>query len=105
MAYFMLLTSANNKKWEEEDMVLVEKSSKINSLKYDLEKYPALGSNKEPYVAKIELEFTTQKSKDAREFHDSLLKGIGLVNPSSEITWDVNQDNYKTTFYLKILTP
>jgi len=70
-------------------------------LHYALVKYPKLGEKLEPYQAKVELEFNAPSPTVAREFHDSLLKGDPLVNSKQEVTWNVSQNLYKTSFYLR----
>lgn len=77
------------------------KEAELISFSYTLEKYPNINAKNEPYLVKIEIEFKTKIPSIARNFYDSVLKGEGLVNPKEEITWDVGNDSYKTSFYLK----
>jgi len=79
--------------------------SEIINFSYSLEKYPSIFSKNEPYLAKVEVEFKTKIPAIARGFYDSLMKGDGLVNNKEEITWDVGNDCYKTSFYLKCQKP
>jgi type IV pilus assembly protein PilM len=77
----------------------------IKKIHYSLVKYPLLGKTNIPYQVKVELEFISASPTLAREFHDSLLKGEGLVNPGHEIAWNVNENRYSTTFILKDCPP
>lgn len=79
------------------------KEAEILSCNYELQKYPNINEKKEPYLVKVELEFKTTAPSIARSFYDSLMKGEGLVDPKEEITWEVLNDHYKTSFYLKNL--
>ncbi|EKD28044.1 MAG: hypothetical protein ACD_79C00456G0004, partial [uncultured bacterium] len=81
------------------------KAAEILYFNYDLEKYPNVTEKKEPYIVKVELEFKTKTPAIARCFYDSLTKGEGLVDPGDEITWEVLNDHYKTSFYLKSDNP
>lgn len=73
----------------------------IIHLHYTLVKYPKLGESVEPYQAKVELEFNAPTPTIAREFHESLLKTDPLVNTKQEISWNVSQNHYKVSFYLR----
>ncbi len=75
----------------------------IKSVRYQLYKYPKLGESKDPYLARVELEFTSTSARLAREFHDALLKGDRLVNPKKEIKWVSQSGTYFTSFELQPL--
>lgn len=45
---------------------------------------------------KVDLEFTAESPTVAREFHDMLLN-----EKLKDVTWNVSQDKYKTSFYLR----
>jgi len=77
------------------------KQAEIIFFNYSLDEYPNVFSKNNPYVAKVELEFKTKTPAIARSFYDSLLKGEGYANPNLEITWEVENNSYKTSFYLK----
>lgn len=77
----------------------------IQALHYQLEKFPQIGAMKEPYLAKIEMEFQVQSGIHARKFHEALLKGDDFVDPDQEITWEVLDQGYRTSFYLKNRRP
>ena len=47
------------------------------------------------------LKFQTKNLLFARKILEMLLKGDKLINEKKEISWDVDQNNYKTSFYLK----
>jgi hypothetical protein len=76
-------------------------NAEVISFNYELEKHPNIYSKSEPYIAKIEIEFKTKIPAIARSFYDSLIKGEGLVNPNETINWEVGNNYYKTSFYLK----
>lgn len=77
------------------------KNTEIISFNYELEQYPNVKERNSPYTGKIELEFKTKTPAAARCFYDSLIQGEGLVDPKEGITWDVGDNHYKTSFYLK----
>lgn len=73
----------------------------IRYIKYQITKHPKLSSPNILPVGKVDLEFTCSSSKMVREFHDSLLKGGLIVDPKKEITWDVKESIYRTSFFLR----
>lgn len=73
----------------------------IHEVRYFLERYPKANSGKEPFLAKVELEFSFQSAMNARRFHELLRKGDALVNPNLDITWEALQNSVRTSFYLK----
>jgi type IV pilus assembly protein PilM len=73
----------------------------IKRVHYSLVKYPVLNKSNVPYQAKVDLEFTSSSPTLAREFHEALLKGEGLVNAKQEILWNMRENTYHTSFYLK----
>jgi type IV pilus assembly protein PilM len=72
----------------------------IKSLHYSLTKYPKIGEASTPYLAQLELEFSSQTPRTARDFHDELLKGDQIVNPKKEIKWQTQNQKYQTAFEL-----
>ncbi len=77
----------------------------LRELKYRLVKFPKIGSPKEPYQAKVELEFQFKSAMNARRFHEALLEGDSQVDPRLEITWDALNEGYRTSFFLKNRSP
>ena len=73
----------------------------IRELHYELVQFPKIGASQEAYLGKVEIEFQFKEVLNARKFHDSLLKGDSLVNGDLEISWDVLNDSYRTSFFLK----
>jgi type IV pilus assembly protein PilM len=73
----------------------------IREIRYQLVQFPKIGSSKEPYLAKVELEFEVKGAIYARKFHEALLKGDHYVDPHLEITWEALSHSYRTSFYLK----
>lgn len=72
----------------------------IQQIHYQLCEFPHLGSSKEPYRTKLELEFQAQSPLDARKFHEFLLKGEKWVD-GEEISWETFNEGYRTSFFLK----
>jgi hypothetical protein len=54
-----------------------------------------------PTSAKVDLEFKAPSPTVARAFHELLSRGDSFIDSKKEITWNVTQDRYKTSFYLK----
>ncbi|MBU6446114.1 MAG: hypothetical protein KGQ49_01795 [Verrucomicrobia bacterium] len=77
----------------------------LQEIRVQLVKYPTLRSPNDPYLEKVELEFRFQSMMTARRFHEALREGDDKVNPNLEISWDVLQDGYRTSFYLKNRSP
>ena len=77
----------------------------VKDLRYQLVSYPKIDHPKEPYLAKVEIEFKFESAMNARKFHEALRKGDDLVNPNLEISWDALSDGYRTSFFLKNRSP
>ncbi len=73
----------------------------IKEVRYELAKCPKIGSPTEPYLAKVQLKFTSSSPQGARLFREILQKGDKLVDSKREITWDVQQNTFTTSFFLK----
>ena len=74
----------------------------IQKMTYSFVQYPTIDQPKKHYQLKIELEFTTTNTQVARAFHDRLLSPQNdLIDLKSEVKWNVSQDVYKTTFFIK----
>jgi len=73
----------------------------IKNFRYNLVKCAKIEAKNEGYEAKIDLEFTTNSPRLAREFHDALLSGDRLVNAKKEIKWQAQQNSYFTSFFVK----
>jgi type IV pilus assembly protein PilM len=73
----------------------------IKSFDYALTKYPKLPATQEAYQAKVDLEFTSSSPRFARDFHEALMKDASMVNTKLEISWNVNHNLYRTSFFLK----
>ncbi len=83
---------------------ILKGNSEIINIKYDLVQYPKIENFKSPYKAKVELQIKIPSSTIARQFHDILIKGDELADQNAELTWDVADDFYTTSFYLKPIT-
>lgn len=68
---------------------------------YSVVKRPELTRKEDKYQTKVELEFTTETPRLAREFHDALIAPNEMVDPKGEIKWSTSKGAYKTSFYLK----
>lgn len=77
----------------------------IDTIHYQLVQCPRIGAMKEPYLAKVKLEFQVEETTHARRIHEALLKGDALVDPSKELHWEALNDSYRTTFFLKNRSP
>ena len=73
----------------------------IESLTYSMVKRPEPTKKQEKYQVKVELEFSSQIPKMAREFHDALIAPNAIVDPKGEIKWSSSRDRYRTSFFLK----
>ncbi len=72
----------------------------IKSLHYSLTKYPKIGESSSPYTAQLELEFSAQTPRSARDFHEALLKGDQIVNAKKDVKWQTQNQTYQTSFEL-----
>lgn len=72
----------------------------IKSLHYSLIKYPKIGEPAAPYLAQVDVEFTSLTPRVARDFHEALLKGDQIVNAKKEIKWQTQNQTYYVSFEL-----
>jgi len=77
----------------------------IKSFQYSMAKRPETKKRNEKYRVKVEIEFTTNTPKLAREFHDALIAPNDIVDPKGEVKWNTSRDVYRTSFYLKNRPP
>lgn len=80
---------------------LPQQPLQIESFNYSLVKRPEKNKPQEKYQVKIEMEFTSQTPKQAREFHDALIEPNDFVDPKGEVKWNTSHGRYRTSFYLK----
>jgi Tfp pilus assembly PilM family ATPase len=73
----------------------------IKNIHYEMIKHPKLSGKTEQPLIKIELEFSSPSSRVARDFHDALVKGDSIVDEKKEITWNVKDSLFKTSFFVK----
>ena len=76
-------------------------SVQLTSFSYKMMKRPEFNKKKEVYQVKVELEFTTNTPKNAREFHDALVAPNDFVDPAGEIKWSSERGKYRISFFLK----
>jgi type IV pilus assembly protein PilM len=72
----------------------------IKSMRYSLIKYPKIGDASSPYLAQMEVEFTSTAPRAARDFHEALLKGDQIVNAKKEVKWQTQNQTYHASFEL-----
>src|ERR1700722_842441 len=72
----------------------------IKSLQYSLVKYPHIGDPSSPYAAQVALEFSSLIPRNARDFHEALLKGDQIVNAKKEVKWQTQNQSYYASFEL-----
>ncbi len=72
----------------------------IKSFHYSLTKYPKIGDPSAPYTGQVELEFSSQVPRSARDFHEALLKGDQIVNAKKDVKWQTQNQTYYTSFEL-----
>lgn len=89
---------------------VVEKDSKtqemrplleLENLSYTMLKRPEQNKKLERYQVKVELEFSAETPKAAREFHDALIAPNAMVDPKGEVKWSTNRGLYRASFFLK----
>lgn len=73
----------------------------LENFSYSIVKRPELTKKQERYQARVEMEFSTDTPKSAREFHDALIAPNPMIDPKGEVKWNTNRGLYKATFYLK----
>jgi hypothetical protein len=76
----------------------------IESVRYQLVKFPKIGATSDPYLAHVELDFSFKSAMNARKFHEALRTGDAWVDPDQEITWDTVGSAYRTTFFFPSLS-
>lgn len=74
---------------------------KIDNFNYTMVKRPQQGKKQEKYQVKIDVEFTSETPKWAREFHDALITPNDWIDPKGEVKWNSSRGKYKTSFFLK----
>lgn len=73
----------------------------LENLTYTMLKRPEQTKKQEKYQVKVELEFSSQTPKAAREFHDALIAPNAMVDPKGEVKWSTNRGLYRASFFLK----
>lgn len=77
----------------------------IEEIHYQLIQFPRIGAAQDPYLGKVEIEFKFNEAINARRFHEALLKGDEKVDPHLDISWDVLNQGYRASFFLKNRSP
>ncbi|MCE5318096.1 MAG: hypothetical protein LLG04_12155 [Parachlamydia sp.] len=73
----------------------------LENLTYTMLKRPEQTKKQEKYQVKVELEFSSETPKAAREFHDALIAPNAMVDPKGEVKWSTNRGLYRASFFLK----
>ncbi|MBI5272941.1 MAG: hypothetical protein HY861_03045 [Chlamydiia bacterium] len=73
----------------------------ILQIRYQLVEFPKIQSPQAKYLAKVDLEFNMKNPTNARKFHEFLLQGDSLIDPARGIEWNLQNNGYKTSFFLK----
>lgn len=73
----------------------------IRAIRYQLVQYPKLDSPRDPYQAKIEMEFKTSSPLHARKFHEAIYQGDGWADNTQDIQWETTDNLYRISFYIK----
>ena len=73
----------------------------LENLSYTMIKRPEQTKKQEKYQVKVELEFSSETPKEAREFHDALIAPNAMVDPKGEVKWSTNRGLYRASFFLK----
>jgi len=73
----------------------------IQTVKYQLVSFPHIDAMRDPYKAKLELEFMVKSPMNARKFHEALLQEDDFVDGENEFSWEASDDVYRTSFFLK----
>lgn len=73
----------------------------LENLTYTMLKRPEQTKKQEKYQVKVELEFSSETPKAAREFHDALIAPNIMVDPKGEVKWSTNRGLYRASFFLK----
>ncbi len=77
----------------------------IREIRVQLVDFPSIHSPDESYLEKVEIEFRFKSIMNARRFHEALREGDDWINTQREISWDVLNESYRTSFYLKNRSP
>lgn len=77
----------------------------VREIKYQLTSYPTIRSSKEPFLAKVEIEFDFKSMMNARKFHESLRSSDDWIDSTQEISWDALNNGYRASFFMKNRSP
>jgi hypothetical protein len=69
--------------------------------RYRLDQYPKAGDQTQPYLVKIDLEFTAESPAIAHRFQEALEKTPTFVDKKHKIVWTSQKDSYKLSFVLR----
>lgn len=72
----------------------------IQTVHYQLTKFPKIGNLNSPYVAQLDLDLKSDTPRIARDFHEMLIKSDPMVNAKKEIKWYTNHPSYHASFEL-----
>jgi Tfp pilus assembly PilM family ATPase len=73
----------------------------IHKIHYEIKRPPRLATPGVIPQVKVELEFSCPSSRTAKELHEAIRKGDKFIDEREEITWQVKDSIYKTSFFVK----
>jgi len=72
----------------------------INQIKYVMLSRPQKEKSREKYRVKLDVEFTVDSPRTAREFHDALLEKNAFVDAKQGVKWSSQNGHYHASLYL-----
>lgn len=79
----------------------IQEPIEIVQFDYNLIEYPKAGEKREPYSVKISLEFKAETPQVAQRFREALEHEPTFIDKKQKITWNAQQNYYKTSFELR----
>lgn len=83
----------------------IQEPIEIVQFHYSLVEYPKAGIKREPYSVRIDLEFKAETPQIAQRFRDALECEPTFIDKKQKMTWNAQQDCYKTSFELRKIAP
>lgn len=79
----------------------IQEGVNITRFHYELVQYPQISCPSEPYTIKIDLEFNVENRNKISRFQEILEKDPTLIDKKQKILWNINQEPYKVSFWLR----
>lgn len=83
----------------------IQEPIEIVQFHYSLVEYPKAGGKREPYGVRVDLEFKAETPQMAQRFREALECEPTFIDKKQKITWNAQQDSYKTSFELRKVAP